>query len=151
MRMAFLLCLILKKPRLPRASAIHVMPREMHSTPPARTHQLSIGVEAPLLRELLTVSLSLSLSLSLSFPNRAFVTDKIDSKAKPDAVSDSGVQFLRIEGQWKGEGVESKRIVYCKYSKKRNCELQGIGRGKVSKRGKVVLRKLRYRSTRYFV
>lgn len=47
-------------------SAIHVMPREMHSTPPARTHQLSIGVEAPLLRELLTVSLSVSPSLSLS-------------------------------------------------------------------------------------
>lgn len=35
-------------------SAIHVMPREMHSTPSARTHQVSIGVEAPL-RELLTV------------------------------------------------------------------------------------------------
>lgn len=48
-----------KNVRLPPwACPIHVMPREMHSTPPARTHQLSIGVEAPLLRELLTVSLS---------------------------------------------------------------------------------------------
>lgn len=105
--MAFLLCLILKTSPSP-ASAIHVMPREMHSTPPARTHQLSIGVEAPLLRELLTVSLSLSLlSISLSLLHQAFVTDKIDSKARPDAVSDSGVQFLRIEGHWRGGGGEN--------------------------------------------